>query len=342
MKVIEYRGAGGTEVLGLAERPLPMPGPGEVLVRVVAAGLNRPDVQQRRGLYPPPPGASDIPGLDLSGIVERAAPGTSWPCVGDAVCAIVTGAAHAEYCAVPAEQCLPIPRGLSFVQAASLPEVFFTAWNNVIWLGRLGEGETLLVQGGTSGVGLAVIQIAKRLRAARVIATAGTPEKRRACLDTGADAAIDYRDPNWPALVRNAAPEAGVDVILDAQAGDYTRPQMDLLAPDGRLVLIASHRGTEAVVDLRAVVRRRLTLTGSTLRPRPPAYKGRLARELREQVWPLLENGQINTRIFAAFPMERAAEAHALLDANEQIGKVVLVMDTALADSQPSGETAAG
>ncbi|MBI0537972.1 NAD(P)H-quinone oxidoreductase [Roseomonas sp. KE2513] len=342
MKVIEYRGAGGTEVLALAERPLPVPGPGEVLVCVAAAGLNRPDVQQRRGLYPPPPGASDIPGLDLSGIVESAAPDVAWPRIGDAVCAIVTGAAHAEYCAVPAAQCLPVPRGLSFVEAASLPEVFFTAWNNIIWLGRLGDGETLLVQGGTSGVGLAAIQIAKRLRGARVIATAGTPEKRRVCLETGADAAIDYRDPHWPALVRDASPEAGVDVILDAQAGDYTRPQMELLAPDGRLVLIASHRGTEAVVDLRAVVRRRLTLTGSTLRPRPPAYKGRLGRELREQVWPLLENGQITTRIFAALPLERAAEAHALLDANEQIGKVVLVLDTALANSRPSGRFAAG
>ena len=335
MRVVDYVGEGGPEVLRLAHRPVPVPQAGEVLVRVVAAGLNRPDVQQRRGLYPPPAGASDIPGLDLAGVVEQVAPDVTWPRPGDAVCAIVSGGAHAQYCAVPAVQCMPVPRGFSFVEAASLPEVFFTAWNNVIWLGRLGEGESLLIQGGTSGVGLAAMQIAKKLRGSHVIATAGSPQKRAVCLAHGAAAAIDYHDRDWPQKVRDAAPAAGIDLILDGQAGDYTQPHMQLLAPDGRLVLIASHRGSEALLDLRAIVRRRLTVTGSTLRPRPPAYKGRIAHELVMQVWPLLERGEIVTLIHAVFPMAQVADAHAMLDANEQIGKLVMVMEPDLAATRP-------
>ncbi|MFL9824970.1 NAD(P)H-quinone oxidoreductase [Rhodoplanes sp. SY1] len=328
MRVIEITTPGGPEVLRLAERPRPEPGPGEVLVRVVAAGVNRPDVQQRRGFYPPPPGASDIPGLDIAGVVEAVGADVDWPRPGDAVCALVTGGGYAEHCVVPAPQCMPLPEGFGFVQAAALPEVFMTAWNNLIWLGRLAEGETVLMQGGTSGVGLAVIQIARHLRRARVFATAGTAEKRNVLAGFGVEAAVDYHG-DWDTELRRLTGGRGFDVIVDGQAGPYTARQMDLLAEDGRLVLLASHLGTRAEIDLRAVVRRRLTLTGSTLRPRPPAYKGRLARELIDQVWPLLADGSITMPICATFPLDAVAEAHAVLDANAQIGKVVLVVDPA-------------
>jgi putative PIG3 family NAD(P)H quinone oxidoreductase len=334
MRAIEIRGRGGPEVLALVERPAPTLAAGEVLVRVAAAGVNRPDVQQRKGLYPPPPGVTDIPGLDIAGIVEAVAPDVTAPRVGDAVCALVSGGGYAELCAVPAVQCMSIPRGFSFLQAASLPEVFFTAWNNVIWLGRLAEGEALLVQGGTSGVGLAAIQIARQLRGASVIATAGTAEKRAVCLEMGAARAIDYRDADWPDQVRAATGGRGVDVILDGQGGDWTPIEMGLLAMDGRLVLIASHRAPRAEISTREVYLRRLTLTGSTLRARPPAYKGRIAKELVEQVWPLLEDGRIRTHLCGVFPFEQAAEAQAVLDANAQIGKVVLALSD-LAASVP-------
>jgi putative PIG3 family NAD(P)H quinone oxidoreductase len=326
MRVVEIVGQGGPEVLRLVTRDRSAPGPGEVLVRVLAAGVNRPDVQQRRGLYPPPPGASDIPGLDIAGIVEAVAPDVAWPKVGDAVCALVTGGGYAEFCVVPALQCLPVPRGLSLLQAAALPEVFFTAWNNVIWLGRLAEGESFLVQGGTSGVGMAAIQIARELRNARVFATAGSDEKLGVCREIGARHAVSYRGA-WDEEVRRLNAGKGIDLILDAQAGPYTNRELDLLAEDGRLVLIASHLGTTAEVNLRQIVRRRLTLTGSTIRPRPPAYKGRIAAELAEHVWPLLENGRMRMPIFASFPLEEVAEAHAVLDSNRQIGKVVLAVD---------------
>jgi len=334
MRQIAFTGAGGPEVLRIETAARPVPAAGEVLVRVLAAGVNRPDIQQRRGLYPPPPGTTPIPGLDIAGVVEAIGPGVSQWVPGDAVCALANGGGYAEYCAVPAVQCMPVPKGFSFVQAASLPEVFFTAWNNIIWLGRLAQGETLLIQGGTSGVGLAGIQIAKVLRGATVIATAGTPDKRQVCLDTGADAAFDYRGA-WDDVVR--AMSDGCDVILDAQAGPYTQRQLDLLRPDGRLVFIASHLGPTAEVNIRDIVRRRLTLTGSTLRPRPAAYKGALAAELVAQVWPLLETGAIRTRIHAVFPFGDVAGAHEVLDANLQIGKVVLALDPALAETDPAG-----
>jgi NADPH:quinone reductase len=326
MKVIEITRPGGPEVLALADRPKPAAGPGEVLIRVKAAGVNRPDIQQRRGLYPPPPGATDLPGLDVAGIVEAVGPGVAWPREGDAVCALANGGGYAEYCVVPAPQCLPIPKGSSFVEAAALPEVFFTAWNNVIWLGRLAEGETLLVQGGTSGVGMAAIQIAKLLRGARVVATAGTEEKRAMCRAIGADAAVDYRG-DWVSAVRAVVGEHGVDVVLDGQAGPYTEKQLSLLAFDGRVVLIASHLGEMAEVNVRNIVRRRLTLTGSTLRPRNAEYKGRIARELTEQVWPLIETGALRNHICAVFAFADAAKAHELMDAGEQIGKVVLNLE---------------
>lgn len=326
MRAIEIRGKGGPEVLALAERAVPACGPGEVLVRVAAAGVNRPDVQQRKGLYPPPPGVTDIPGLDIAGVVEKAAPGIAWPREGDAVCALVSGGGYAEYCAVPAPQCMPVPRGFTFAQAATLPEVFFTAWNNVFWLGRIAEGETLLVQGGTSGVGMAAMQMARALRDATVIATSSSAEKRAVCADYGAQHTVDYREADWPDQVRALTGGRGVDVILDGQGGDYTPIEMGLLAADGRLVLIASHRAPTAEISTRDVYIRRLTLTGSTLRSRPPAYKGRIARELVEQVWPLLADSRIRTHICGVHRLEAAAAAQAVLDANAQIGKLVLTV----------------
>jgi NADPH:quinone reductase len=324
---------GGPDVLALIEAPMPAPGPGEVLVRVAAAAVNRPDIQQRRGLYPPPPNASEVLGLDIAGRVESLGEGVTWPHPGERVCALVNGGGYAEFCVVPAVQCMPIPRGLDFVEAASLPEAFFTAWNSMIWLGRLSAGETLLVQGGTSGVGMAAIQIARRLRDARVFATAGTDEKCQLCLEIGAQAAVNYKAGDWAAELRKLAGERGIDVVLDGQAGPYTERQLELLAEDGRVVLLASHLGATAEVNVRNIVRRRLTLTGATLRPRPPAYKGRIARELVEQVWPLIERGLIRTNICATFPFAAVAKAHALLDANEQVGKVVLLVDEALCRS---------
>ena len=310
-----------------------MPGPGEVLIRVAAAAVNRPDIQQRRGLYPPPPNASEVLGLDVAGRVERAGEGVSWPRAEERVCALVNGGGYAEFCVVPAVQCMPIPKGLGFAEAASLPEAFSTAWNSMIWLGRLAASETLLVQGGTSGVGMAAIQIARQLRDARVFATAGTEEKCRLCIELGVEAAVNYKFSDWAAEVRSLTGGRGVDVVLDGQAGPYTERQLELLAEDGRVVLLASHLGATAEVNVRNIVRRRLTLTGATLRPRPPAYKGRIARELVAQVWPLIERGLIRIHICATFPFAAVADAHAMLDANEQVGKVVLLVDEGLCRS---------
>lgn len=334
MRAIEIARPGGPDVLRMIEIPPPAPEAGEAVIRVFAAGVNRPDIQQRRGLYPPPPNASPLPGLEVAGRIESVGAGVSHLRAGDSVCALVNGGGYAQFCCVPAVQCMPVPRGLSFVEAASLPESFFTAWNNIIRLGRLATGETLLIQGGTSGVGLAGIQIARHLRDATVIATAGTARKRQVCRETGAHHAIDY-SADWPEAVRTATDGAGVDVVLDAQAGDYTQKHLDLLRPDGRLVLIASHLGETAQVNVRALVRRRLTLTGSTLRPQSPAWKGELAAELVAQVWPLIADGRITTRIHAVFPWHEVRAAHALLDANEQIGKVVLLVDPAEAEQVP-------
>lgn len=342
MRAIEIERPGGPEVLRMIEMPRPAAKPGEVVIRVFAAGVNRPDIQQRRGLYPPPPGASPLPGLDVAGIIEEAGEGVGSLKAGDGVCALVNGGGYAEFCSVPAVQCMPIPRGLTFAQAASLPEVFFTAWNNIIWLGRLAHRETLLIHGGTSGVGLAGIQIARCLRDATVVATAGSARKRQVCREAGAHHAIDYRRGDWDDEIRRATGGEGVDVVLDAQAGGNTQRQLDLLKPDGRLVFIASHLGETAEVNIRAIVRRRLTLTGSTLRPRPASYKGAIASELVRQVWPLIETGQIVTRIHALVPWEQVREAHELLDRNEQIGKVVLLVDAARAQSIPDARGTPG
>jgi NADPH2:quinone reductase len=305
-----------------------------VLVRVAAAGVNRPDVTQRLGFYPPPPGASDLPGLDVAGVGEEAAPDVTWPLPGTAVTALVTGGGYAEWCVVPAPQCLPVPRGLDFVAAAGLPEVFFTAWNSMVLRGALAPDEKVLVQGGTSGVGLACLQIARQVIGARAAATCGSATKRDAALAHGAEAVFDYRA-DWIEEARAWTGGGGFDVILDAQAGPTTEPQLGLLANDGRLVLLATHQGVLSEVNCRFLVRRGLTLTGITLRARPVAHKGRIALALREKVWPLLEAGAIRMPVCATFPLADAAEAHRVLDANAQIGKVVLVVDAALAGAAP-------
>jgi len=334
MRVVEITQPGGPEVLRLTTRPRPRPGPGEVLLRVAAAGVNRPDVTQRLGFYPPPPGASDLPGLDVAGVVEEVAPDVEWPRPGTPVCALVTGGGYAEWCIVPAPQCLPVPRGLDFIAAAGLPEVFFTTWNSVVWRGALDRGERLLVQGGASGVGLATIQVARQLIGARVAATCGDPAKREAALAHGAEVVFDYRS-DWIEAARNWTGGGGFDVIMDAQAGPTTEPQLGLLDRDGRLVLLATHQGVLSEVNCRHIVRRGLTLTGITLRARSVQHKGRIAAELHAKVWPLIENGEIRMPVQTTFPLEAAAEAHRLLDANRQIGKVVLVVDETMARTRP-------
>lgn len=326
MKAIAISRPGGPEVLDIVEREKPAPREGEILVRVEAIGLNRPDVQQRRGLYPPPPDASDLPGLDIAGTVEAAGPGADAALVGRKVCALANGGGYAEYCTVPDVQAMPIPGGLGVVEGASLPEVYFTAWNNVVWLGRLAKGERLLVQGGTSGVGIAALQIARHLFDAETYATAGSEEKREVCRSLGVTGAVDYHDDDWPAQIREASGGKGMNIILDGQAGPYTQMQLDLLDFDGRLVLLASHLGEISEVNVRQLVRRRLTLCGSTLRPRPAEYKGRIASELVEKVWPLLEAGTISTRIHKVFAFDQMREAHEMLDRNEQIGKLVVTV----------------
>lgn len=333
MRSVHVTRPGGPEVLDIVDVAMPTLQGGEVLVRVAAAGVNRPDIQQRRGLYPPPANASPVLGLDVAGVVVAVADDVAWPRVGEHVCALVNGGGYAEFCAVPAVQCMPLPRGFGFIEAAALPEAFFTAWNCMIWLGRLADGETLLVQGGTSGVGMAAIQIARHLRSATVIATAGSDEKCRICRDIGAATTIDYKTQDWMAEVLAVTGGRGVDVVLDGQAGPYTEKELSVLAEDGRVVLLASHLGATAEVNVRNIVRRRLTLTGATLRPRPPAYKGRIARELVEQVWPLLERGLVRVHVCATFALADVAQAHAVLDRNEQIGKVVLIVDNALCRS---------
>jgi len=334
MKVIEIERPGGPEVLRLAERPKPDLGPGEVLVRVVAAGVNRPDVTQRIGQYPPPPGASDLPGLDIAGIVEAAADDVAWPRRGEAVCALVTGGGYAEYCKAPALQCLPLPKGFSFVEAAALPEVLFTTWNSMVWLGRLAAGEKVMIQGGTSGVGLAAIQIAKQLYGASVFTTSGTAEKLEVCRTYGADHALSYRG-DWDKEILDLTDGQGVDLILDSQAGTYTNRQLQILAFDGRLVLLATHQSLESTINCRNIVRRRLTLAGATIRPRAPAYKGRIAEALRKEVWPLLESRAMRIPIYRSLPLADAREAHRLMDANQQIGKVTLLVDAAVATDIP-------
>ena len=330
MDAIEITQPGGPEVLCLTQRPVPVPGPGEVLIRVSASGINRPDVLQRKGAYPPPPGASDLPGLEVAGVIEAgdaealAVVGLG---LGQRVCALVAGGGYAQFVVAPAGQCLPVPEGLSDLEAAALPETFFTVWSNVFDRARLAAGETLLVQGGTSGIGVTAIQMAKAL-GATVIATAGSAAKCEACLALGADHAINYRETDFGAEALRLTGGRGVDVILDMVAGDYVAREVQCLAEDGRLVIIAVQGGVNAAFDASLVLRRRLVITGSTLRQRPVAFKAAIAAGLRERVWPLLASGQIKPVIYQTFAAREAAQAHALMESNEHIGKIVLDWQT--------------
>jgi NADPH2:quinone reductase len=323
MRAIEIVQPGGPEVLKPCERPVPQLKPGEVLIRVRAAGVNRPDVFQRLGQYPVPPGASDLPGLEVAGEIVDGDLGDSGFKKGDLVCALVQGGGYAEYCAAPLAQCLPVPQGLTPLEAAALPETFFTVWSNVFQRAALGEGETLLVQGGSSGIGTTAIQLAKAL-GHRVFATAGSADKCRACEDLGAERAINYKTEDFAPIVKELTGGKGADVVLDMVGGDYVAREIACLADDGRIVVIALLGGAKANVDLGQVLRRRLTITGSTLRPRPVAFKAQIARELRARVWPLLAAGQIKPVIYKTFPLEEAAAAHTLMESSAHVGKIML------------------
>lgn len=326
MKAIEISRPGPPDALTLVDRADPVPGVGEVLIRVSASGVNRPDVLQRMGAYPPPPGASDLPGLEVAGVIvagdaeAMAAAGLS---IGQRVCALTPGGGYAELCVTPAVQCLPVPDGLSDIEAASLPETCFTVWSNVFMRAALQPGETLLVQGGTSGIGVTAIQMAKAL-GATVIATAGSDAKCQACLDLGADHAVNYRTTDFAEAARQFTGGRGVDVILDMVAGDYVAREVAAMAEDGRLVIIAVQGGVKAQFDAGLVLRRRLTVTGSTLRPRPVAFKGVVAAALRERVWPLIVSGRIRPVLHSVLPAADAAQAHALMESNQHVGKIVL------------------
>ena len=326
MKAIEITAFGAPEVLQLGERPMPVPGGGELLIRVAASGINRPDVLQRTGNYPVPPGASDIPGLEVAGVIEQ---GDAQELLrygfkmGDRVCALVAGGGYAEYCVAPIAQCLPVPKGLSDIEAASLPETFFTVWSNVFDRGRLLAGESLLIQGGSSGIGVTAIQMAKAM-GAQVLVTAGSDEKCAACLALGADHAINYKTHDFQAEVKRLTHGRGVDVILDMVAGAYVAKEIECLSEDGRLVIIAVQGGIKSEINAGLVLRRRLTVTGSTVRARPISFKAAIAQACLKSVWPLIENGQIKPVIHSTFAAADAAKAHALMESNQHIGKIVL------------------
>ena len=326
MKAIEISSYGAPEVLRAVERPDPVAGAGEALIRVAAAGVNRPDVLQRKGMYPVPPGASDLPGLEVAGVIvdgDREALAAAGFKIGDRVCALVAGGGYAQLCVAPVGQCLPVPVGLSDIEAASLPETFFTVWSNVFDRARLQPGETLLIQGGTSGIGVTAIQLGKAA-GATVIATAGSDDKCAACIALGADHAINYRSHDFVDEVKRISEGRGVDVILDMVAGAYVARELKCLAEDGRIVIIAVQGGVEAQIDAGVVLRRRLTITGSTLRPRPVAFKAAIAKALRATVWPWIEAGRVKPVIYQVFAADQAAAAHALMESNQHIGKLVL------------------
>jgi NADPH2:quinone reductase len=326
MKAVEISAYGKPDVLRLGERPAPAPGAGELLIRVAASGVNRPDVLQRTGNYPVPPGASDIPGLEVAGEIlagDQQALEQAGFKLGDRVCALVAGGGYAELCVAPVGQCLPVPRGLNDVEAASLPETFFTVWSNVFDRVKLQAGETVLIQGGTSGIGVTAIQMAKAL-GATVIATAGSDEKCQACRELGADHAINYKTQDFAAEAKKLTGGTGVNVILDMVAGSYVAREVECLAEDGRLVIIAVQGGVKSEFNAGLVLRKRLAITGSTLRPRPVEFKAAIARSLKAKVWPLLENGAIKPVIHSVFPAAEAAKAHELMESNRHIGKIVL------------------
>jgi NADPH2:quinone reductase len=317
---------------------MPVPGAGEVLIKVVAAGVNRPDVIQRYGKYPPPPGASDIPGLEVAGHIAGCGDGVVQWQTGEAVCALVSGGGYAEYCLAPQAQCLRPPARLSLVDAAAIPETFFTVWTNVFERGRLQRGDTLLVHGGTSGIGTTAIQLAVAF-GGRVFATAGSDEKVAACQALGAELAANYRTTDWVQVVRDATANRGVDIVLDMVGGDYVARNLDVLAVEGRLVQIAFLKSSKVELDLMKVMRNRLTITGSTLRPRSAEEKGAIARQLAEKVWPLLEAGTVKPVIHAEFPLDRAADAHRMMEESRHVGKIVLTVaarqETAPVHSEP-------
>ena len=324
MRCIEIRAPGSPDVLTLVERPDPVPGPGEVLIGVAAAGVNRPDVMQRRGAYPPPPGASDVPGLEVAGTIESVGDGVrSWQ-PGQQVCALVAGGGYATKCIAPAAQCLPVPDSLDLIAAAALPETFFTVWSNVFDRGRLRAGESALVHGGSSGIGTTAIQLASA-RGVRVFATAGSDEKCRVCEELGAERAINYRTRDFVEDIRALTANRGVDLILDIVGGSYVPRNLSVLAMDGRLVQIGLMEGEPtAAVDFRRVLGRRLTITGSTLRPRSVDEKGQIAAALRRDVWPLVERGVVRPVVHRTFPLADAAAAHRLMESSEHVGKIVL------------------
>src|SRR5881394_637498 len=322
MRAVEISKPGGPEVLKPVDRPKPSPKDGEILIKVAAAGVNRPDVLQRAGNYAVPPDASDLPGLEVAG--EVVSPGKTYK-PGDKVCALVHGGGYAEYCVAPEVQALPVPKGLSLTEAASLPETFFTVWGNVFDRGRLAPGETLLVQGGTSGIGVSAIQMAAAM-GNRVFATAGSDEKVAACVQLGAEKAFNYKTQDWVAEVRAATGGKGVNVILDMVGGDYVPRELKCLAEEGRLVFIAYLRGPKTELNIDAVMRKRLTITGSTLRPRSVEFKGYLARNLREKIWPRIEAGRIKPQVFKTFPLGEAGEAHRLMESSQHVGKIVLTV----------------
>lgn len=323
MTVIEITEPGGPDKLAPASRSIPQPAAGEVLIQVAVAGINRPDCLQRQGGYPPPPGASDIPGLEVAGTIAGLGEGVDSWAVGDSVCALLTGGGYAEYCVAPAPQCLPIPTGLTLQQAAALPETFFTVWSNVFDRGRLQPGEVLLVHGGASGIGTTAIQLAKAL-GSRVLTTVGNPDKIQPCLDLGAERVINYREEDFVQVVKSDTNNRGVDVILDMVGGDYVQRNLSALAVEGRLIFIAFLRGAKVELNLAPVMMKRLTVTGSTLRARPIADKAPIAQALRETVWPLLASGEIRPIIDRVFPLTEAAAAHTLMESNRHVGKILL------------------
>jgi NADPH2:quinone reductase len=325
MRAVEVSQPGGPEVLRPTERPVPQPGPGEILVKVAAAGVNRPDVLQRKGLYPVPPGASDLPGLEIAGEVVSLGAGVKSLRPGDKVCALVHGGGYAEFCTAPEATALPVPKGLTLTEAASLPETCFTVWSNVYDRAKLAPGESLLVQGGSSGIGVTAIQMA-RATGNRVFATAGSDEKCAACVRLGAEKAINYRTQDFLAEVHAATGGKGVDVILDMVGGDYVPKELKCLADDGRLVFIAFLRGPKAELSIVELMQRRLTISGSTLRPRTVQFKGAIATSLRDKIWPLIDAGKIRPQVYKTFALEQAAEAHRLMESSEHIGKIVLTV----------------
>lgn len=326
MRAVEISSFGAPDVLRLGQRPVPQPGVGELLIRVAASGINRPDVLQRGGHYAPPPGASDLPGLEVAGVIEAGdtqAMASAGLKVGDRVCALVAGGGYAQWCVAPVGQCLPVPAGLNDIEAASLPETFFTVWSNVFDRGRLQAGEFLLVQGGSSGIGVTAIQLA-RAWGATVIVTAGSDEKCAACIELGASHAINYKTQDFVAEVQRITHGRGADVVLDMVAGDYVAREVECLAEDGRLVIIAVQGGVKSSFNAGLVLRRRLTITGSTLRPRSVEFKTAIAQSLRSQVWPLIEQGKVRPVIYQTFDAGDAAAAHALMESNQHTGKIVL------------------